>query len=98
MDAVDPALIEKTEAVIREHAEINTVQRLQMRWLGHRLYAEIVLVVDQALTVAQCEALTDHISHHLYHLLPALANATIAVVPAGETFGNEAAHHRAATV
>ncbi len=94
MDAVDPALVEKTEQVIREHSEISDIPRLQMRWLGHRLYAEIVLAVGKDLTAAQCEALTDHISHHLYHLLPALGNATIAVVPAGESILHESAHHR----
>jgi cation diffusion facilitator family transporter len=97
MDAVDPALVEKAEEVIREHEEINAVKQVQMRWLGHRLYAEIVLAVDQGLTAAQCEAITDHINHHLYHLLPALANATIAVVPAGGLCGAEAAHHHAVT-
>jgi cation diffusion facilitator family transporter len=96
MDAVDPALVEKTEAVIREHDEISAVQQVQMRWLGHRLYAEIVLAVDQSLTTAQSEAIIDHISHHLYHLFPALAHATIAVVPASGNYGTEAAHHRGA--
>ncbi len=96
MDAVDPALVEKAEKIIHEHDEISAVKQLQMRWLGHRLYAEIVLAVDQQLTTAQSEAITDHIGHHLYHLFPALANATIAVVPSGAAFGGETNHHRMA--
>jgi cation diffusion facilitator family transporter len=94
MDAVDPLLVEKAETVIREHPEISAIQRLQMRWMGHRLYAELVLAVDRRLTTAQSESLSDHISHHLYHLLPSLEHATIALVPAGQAVGSESAHHR----
>ncbi len=96
MDAVDPELIETVEQVIREHDEIRAIPRLQMRWLGHRLYAEATLALDPDLTIAQSEAITDHISHHLYHALPTLAEATIATVPWQRQYGQEAAHHRAA--
>lgn len=98
MDAVDPHLVEQAESLIREHPEVQAVHRLQLRWLGHRLRAEIVLALDAALTTAQSEALTDHLSHHLYHAIPTLSEATIAVVPGGvqgETFWRESAHHRA---
>jgi hypothetical protein len=67
--------------------------------LGHRLYAEIVAAADPGLTIAQSEAIADHLTHHLYHAMPTLSEATIAVVPAGakgEAFGRESAHHRAA--
>ncbi len=97
MDAVDPELIETVEQVIHEHDEIKAVPRLQMRWLGHRLYAEATLALDANLTVAQGEAIADHITHHLYHALPALAGATIAAVPWDASvlvYGRESAHHR----
>jgi cation diffusion facilitator family transporter len=96
MDAVDPQLIETVERIIQEHQEIKTVQRLRMRWSGHRLYAEATLAIDPDLTIAQGEALTDHIAHHLYHALPTLADATIAAVPWQRGYGQESAHHRGA--
>jgi cation diffusion facilitator family transporter len=95
MDAVDPKLIESSEAVLREHPEVHDIHRLQMRWLGHRLHAEIVLSLDANLSAVDIEAITDHLRHHLYHILPTLADATIAVVPSGTTFWSESAHHRA---
>jgi cation diffusion facilitator family transporter len=100
MDAVDPALVETAEQVIREHAEIKDIRKLQMRWLGHRLYAEITLALDPHLTLTESEAITDHITHHLYHALPNIAEATIATVPWNEqsVVGSEAAHHRIAAV
>jgi cation diffusion facilitator family transporter len=97
MDAVDPQLVEAAEKVIREHNEIKAVQRLQLRWMGHRLYAEATLALDPALSIVQSAAITDHISHHLYHTLPTLAEATIATVPWNAASAQESAHHRAAT-
>jgi cation diffusion facilitator family transporter len=94
MDAVDPRLIEKVEQIIGEHEEIKGIPRLQMRWLGHRLYAEATLALAPDLTLAQSEAITDHISHHLYHVLPTLEEATIATIPWEQAHGQESAHHR----
>lgn len=101
MDAVDPDLISAAEAAIQQHPEVKAIRRLQMRWLGHRLYAEIVLELDPALNLTQVEQLTDHISHHLYHELPTLSEVTIAPVPWHEQerrFWQETEHHRLITV
>ena len=98
MDAVDPRLVETVEGILREHDEIRAIPRLQMRWLGHRLRAEVTLALAPDLTIAQGEAITDHITHHLYHALPTFAEATIAVIPWNaehSPYGQESAHHRA---
>jgi len=98
MDAVDPKLIDQAEAVILEHTDVKAIYRLQMRWLGHSLYAEAVLAVDPSRPVAEVEPLIDHISHELYHAVPNLGDSTLAVVPYNpdgqDMFGRESAHHR----
>jgi len=97
MDAVDPTLIETAENAIRQHEEVKVIRRLQMRWLGHRLYAEIVVEIDPELSLAQTEQMTDHVSHHLYHALPTLSEVTIAPVPwhpEQRLFWQETEHHR----
>lgn len=97
MDAVDPALVRQAEEAIAKHSEVKAVHRLQMRYLGHRLYAEVLLAVAPELQVTQTEAITDHISHELFHALPNLADATIGVVPYHADqprFHRESAHHR----
>jgi divalent metal cation (Fe/Co/Zn/Cd) transporter len=93
MDAVEPVLVEKAERVIREHNEIKAINRLQMRWLGHQLYAEVVLELDPSLSLTQSEAISDHIRHHLHHTLPRLSEATISTVPEGAA-SDESEHHR----
>ncbi len=97
MDAVDPKIVEKAEVAIRDHTEVKAVHRLQMRWLGHRLYAETVLALEHDPKTTDSGGFTDHIAHHLYHVIPNLAEVTISVVPWG-TDGRanylETVHHR----
>jgi cation diffusion facilitator family transporter len=97
MDAVDPIIVERAEAVIKEHPDVKGIQRLQMRWIGHRLQAEAVISIESDLNAAQCNVISEHISHHLYHEIPNLAETTIAVVPwspDGKTFYCETSHHK----
>jgi cation diffusion facilitator family transporter len=94
MDAVDPRMIEATEKLIHEHEEVKALKQLQMRWLGHQLYVELLLALDDKLTIVESEAIVDHIKHHLYHTLPNFARATISVVPFTQSGGHETEHHR----
>ncbi len=81
MDAVDPALIARAEAVIGGHDEVKGIDRLQMRWLGHQLYAEVVMATEDSLTTAENHAISEHLIHHLKHEIPNLKEVTIATVP-----------------
>jgi cation diffusion facilitator family transporter len=98
MDAIDPKLVEQARAKILEHSEIKTIHRLQMRYIGHHLFVEALLAVDPALTVAESETLTDHISHELYNVLPNMADVTLGIVPWNadrqKPLWKESAHHR----
>lgn len=97
MDAVDPKLVQAAEAKIREHTEIKAIHRLQMRYLGHRLYADVLVAVDSSLSVLETETITDHVRHELYHVLPNLADAMVGVVawhPERQQYHQESAHHR----
>jgi cation diffusion facilitator family transporter len=97
MDAVDPEMVERAEKTILQHPAVHAIRRLRMRWSGHQLYAEVVLAAEVT-QAAEGEAMADHIRHHLYHELPNLADAIVAVVPAdsGERgIRPETAHHYA---
>ncbi|MGA9139734.1 MAG: cation diffusion facilitator family transporter [Methanocella sp.] len=98
MDAVDPAFVEKAERVIREHPEVKEIQRLQMRWLGHQLHAEAIISLEAGLNTTQCNEISEHISHHMYHDIPNLSEVTIGIVPwsqDGKAAYCETSHHRA---
>lgn len=82
MDAVDPALTEQVEAKLRQYPMLERVDRVHLRYIGHQLRAEIRVAVAPTLTVAETTAIIDPIRHDLFHLLPALADVTIALTSA----------------
>lgn len=99
MDAVDPELTTKAEHIIGEHPDVRKIHRLQLRWLGHDLYAEIVLELESRLTLIESEAILDHVRHHLYHDLPRLSKATLSALPWNpdqRIYSQESEHHRTA--
>jgi cation diffusion facilitator family transporter len=83
LDGVEPELIHRLEHDV-EHglgAIAATVMGVKARWLGHRLYVEISLAVDAALSVGEGEAIVTHLRGHLHTQLPYLAEVAICLHP-----------------
>lgn len=51
MDAVDPSIVEEIQHQALHTAGVETVSSIQVRWLGHRLVAELTIEVDPTGTV-----------------------------------------------
>lgn len=100
MDAVDPALVDRAEQTLREVAGVREVGELRLRWIGHRLRAEVAVVVDGEATVRQAHAIAVDAEHALLHAVPRLTAALVHADPApapGEADPHLAlAHHTAA--
>lgn len=100
MDAVDPALVDRAERALREVAGVREVGELRLRWIGHRLRAEVAVVVDGEATVRQAHAIAVDAEHALLHAVPRLTAALVHADPApvpGEADPHLAlAHHTAA--
>ena len=83
MDAVDPALVGRVEAVAASVPGVQAVERSRVRWLGHGLEAYLTLMVDRDLTVAGGHDLAEEVRHRLLHEVPRLELAFIHVNPCG---------------
>jgi cation diffusion facilitator family transporter len=83
MDAVDPALVDRVEAVAADVPGVQVVEQARVRWLGHGLEAYLVLTVDRDLTVAAGHELAEEVRHRLLHEVPRLDLAFIHVNPCG---------------
>ena len=81
MDAVDPQLVERAEAVVAGCAGVQEVTELRMRWLGHRLQAEVRMTVDRDLDVATAHDIADVVEGALMEALPLLSGAIVHVNP-----------------
>lgn len=64
---------------------------MRARWLGHRLYAEMTLTVDPALSLADAHKVDEDVKKHARGHLPALDSLRVEVVPAS---GRKRPKHR----
>ena len=97
MDAADPGIV---EGLGREAAAVEGVQEvddMRVRWLGHRLEADLRIVVDEDLPTRESHRLAEEVRHRLFHAQPKLASIIVHVDPCGHS-GNDlhggTAHHR----
>ncbi|MFG2681025.1 cation diffusion facilitator family transporter [Streptomyces sp. NPDC048392] len=100
LDAVDPALVDRAEHVLGEVPGVRGVGELRLRWIGHRLRAEVAVVVDGEATVRQAHRIAVEAEHALLHAVPRLTAALVHADPApapGEADPHLAiAHHTTA--
>ncbi|MFF9809512.1 cation diffusion facilitator family transporter [Streptomyces coeruleorubidus] len=100
LDAVDPALVDRAERALTEVPGVRGVGELRLRWIGHRLRAEVAVVVDGEATVRQAHRIAVDAEHALLHAVPRLTAALVHADP--EPAPGEAdphlplAHHAAA--
>ncbi len=52
MDAVDPSIVDEIDRVAAEVPGVHSVSSTRVRWLGHRLTADLTIEVDSTATVA----------------------------------------------
>ncbi len=96
MDSVDPQLV---DAVVRGMASVpgvESVEAVRIRWVGHELRAEVEIVADAALILADAHAIAEEGHHRLLHDIHRLSEATIHVSPSatdGRDHHAGTAHH-----
>ena len=83
MDAADPELVERVETAARGVAGVEDVSALRMRWIGHRLHAELQIVADCDLRLGEAHAIAEQARHAMLHAEPKLSGVTVHVDPCG---------------
>jgi cation diffusion facilitator family transporter len=83
LDAVDPALTDQAEQLVRATDGVRDTGWVRLRWHGHSLTAEVDVEVDPALTVVDAHTIAHDVEHRLIHGLPRLARATVHTGPLG---------------
>jgi cation diffusion facilitator family transporter len=93
LDSVDPKVVEEIRHAVSHVKGVQGVSEIRVRWLGHRLHAEVNVAVDARLSVEEGHKITDEARHQLLHRLKYLSNAMIHIDPAHSS-GED--HHRVA--
>jgi cation diffusion facilitator family transporter len=90
LDGVDPEVIDELEHAASHIDGVREVSEARVRWLGHRMHAELNVTVDRGLTVEQGHDVSCAVQSALLEHLPYLSSATIHVDPDGASGSN---HH-----
>jgi divalent metal cation (Fe/Co/Zn/Cd) transporter len=81
LDGVDPAVTDEIRHIADHVDGVVEITDVKVRWLGHRLHAEINITVDSLLSVEKGHAIAKEYRHELLHHLRYLSDATIHVDP-----------------
>jgi len=96
MDAVDPAVPALITSAAEKTPGVMDVHDVTVRWVGHRQRTEFHITVDCQISTCASHEIAEGLRHRLFHLMPALVDATVHVDPCecglcGDP--HEAAHH-----
>jgi cation diffusion facilitator family transporter len=81
LDGVEHATIGELRHAAQHARGVVSVERIRARWLGHRLYAEMTLAVDPALSLADARKVAEDAKEHARGHLPALESLHVELVP-----------------
>ncbi|MEN3334472.1 MAG: hypothetical protein V7641_3837 [Blastocatellia bacterium] len=91
LDGVDPEVIDEINHTVKHTPQVENVTDVRVRWLGHRLHAELSIAVNPSLSVEEGHEIAKRVRHERLHHLRYLSSVTLHLDPANAS-GDE--HHR----
>lgn len=77
LDGVDPAIVGEVHHAAEHISGVKKVLDVKARWLGHRLHADVAVLVDDALSVAEADRIGDALKREMLTHIPALSVANV---------------------
>jgi cation diffusion facilitator family transporter len=93
MDAVDPAVVDRVETTASSAPGVVAIADARVRWLGHRLVADLDVVVPGGLSVRDGHAIAEEVRHRLLHEVRHLDDAHVHVDPDDADSHGLLSHH-----
>lgn len=90
MDAMDPKTIDHIEQTTSHVEGVQGVHNVRARWIGHRINAELNIVVDCDLPLARSHDIAEQVRHKLFHEFPMMTDAIVHLDPCGH---DDVDHH-----
>jgi cation diffusion facilitator family transporter len=88
MDGVEDGTVESIEASARAIPGVQHVDEVRARWLGHSLRAELAVVVEPEITVAEGAEIVDRIRRTLLGEIEHLTEVVVEIVGSGDRLAN----------
>jgi cation diffusion facilitator family transporter len=77
LDGVEPALVHRAEHALGHTPGVLAVDRVQLRWIGHRLHGSALVRVAAATTVASADVVRRDAAERLGRALPNVEEITV---------------------
>jgi len=90
LDGVDPDVVDEIDQTVSHIPEVKGINEVRVRWLGHRMHAELNIAVEPSLSISQGHEVAVNVHKELLEHLDYLSSATIHVDPK-DSLGTE--HH-----
>jgi cation diffusion facilitator family transporter len=81
LDGVEPELIETIRHAIEHVSEVNAVDSIRARWLGHRLYVEVAIAISPKASIQTGQTIANTVQHALHDHIPYIGSAVVQVLP-----------------
>lgn len=81
LDGIEPEILAEIEHAPLHVDGVQEVHEARARWLGHKVRAELHIVVDRRLSVAESHRIVERVHDALAKHVPAFGGATIHVCP-----------------
>ncbi len=82
LDGIEPEILAKVEHAPTHVDGVHDVQDVRARWHGHKVYADLGVVVDGSRSVEESAAIVTRVKESLADHVPAFGDAVISVIPA----------------
>jgi cation diffusion facilitator family transporter len=79
MDAIDPHIVDHIKYHTAEVPGVERVEIVRARWVGHQLYAEVIVDIDNDLAASELRKILHDVRDNLTRTVPRVAVVTIAV-------------------
>ncbi|WP_157620281.1 cation diffusion facilitator family transporter [Synechococcus sp. PCC 7335] len=79
LDGVEPELVDTLRHLTEHVTDIRSVEAIRARWLGHRLYAELDVVIAENLSVKEGQAIAEAVNLQLQEHIPYLENVMVRI-------------------
>ena len=79
IDGIEPDILGQIEHAPTHVAGVKGVQRVRARWIGHRVYGDVEIVVDPGMSVGEADTLAEQVRQSLRERVRLLGDATVSV-------------------
>lgn len=87
IDGIEPEIVAEIEHAPMHVEGVREVSKVRARWVGHRVYADLEIGVDPALSVLAVDVITQVVQQALRDHVRSFGDAVIQVVPASSPAG-----------